>query len=153
MESHSLGLRKQWLLILCSPYLCTPLLIQLHRHQSRRSLLADGGVAALPEEVTALLLPDRRHLDLLRVLSSPNCSREMSFYSTTCSTSAVRFVLQTGFHEPPSCGLTSLYSDSSIVRSSNSLLCHSLMRFCKRSPQISQNDWFWQVDDEPTWSY
>lgn len=42
---------------LCSPYLGAPLLIQLHRHERRCSLLTDGGVAALPEKVTALLLP------------------------------------------------------------------------------------------------
>lgn len=43
-------------------YLRPALLVQLQRHQGRRALLADRGVAALPEEVAALLLP--RHLVL-----------------------------------------------------------------------------------------
>ena len=43
-------------------YLGPPFLIQLHRHQGRRALLAHGWLAALPEEVDTLLFashPDR----------------------------------------------------------------------------------------------
>ena len=53
-------------------YLCSSLFIQLHRHQCRRSFLADGGVAALPEEVAALLFPRPSRLHLIWVLSLPN---------------------------------------------------------------------------------
>ena len=56
----------------CFLYLCSPLLVQLHRHQRRGSFLADGGVAALPEEVAALLLSGPRRLLLIRFLSPPN---------------------------------------------------------------------------------
>lgn len=115
-----------WLLILRFPYLCTPLLIQLHRHESRCSLLADGGVAALPEEVTALLLPGRWRLNLFRVLSSPNCRREMSLYlQHICSVISVpnwfpwarTGLLRTWFNP-----------DSSIVRSSSSFYAP---KYCK----------------------
>lgn len=59
-----------------SVYLCSSLLVQLHRHERRRSLLADGGVPALPEEVAAFFLSGSRCLQLLRVLSLPNCERK-----------------------------------------------------------------------------
>lgn len=60
-------------------YLCSSLLVQLHRHQRRCSLLADSGVAALPEEVAALLLPwpGAPHL---RVLPTTNWDTQTQRY-------------------------------------------------------------------------
>lgn len=64
-------------------YLCSTLFIQLHRHECWCSFLADGGVAALPEEVAALFLPRSCRLQLLRVLSLPNCKGDIHLRSVS----------------------------------------------------------------------
>lgn len=53
-------------------YLGTPLLIQLHRHQSRRALLTHGRLPALPEEVDTLLLAGHPYR-VLSLLSTSHC--------------------------------------------------------------------------------